>query len=115
MNEFAVWAFFAAGLGRLSAKDSVARVPRNWALRRLVSAPRSMADVAEGCREESVVARSPVRGWVAEGLSCPSCSAFWWLLAARLVVHPRRLLSRRGVVELFGWWGAAATITRAVP
>lgn len=114
-DELVFWAFLGAGLGRLTAKDSVFRGTRNRLLRRLVLAPASVVDVAEAVRDGDTARRSAARQKIAEGVTCPSCAAFWCLVVVRMIVHPRRLFTPTGAVELFAWWGAAATITRAVP
>lgn len=117
IEDFVVGAFFAAGMGRLMAKDTILLEPRDKVLRYLTYAPAYMDDLADGLRRDisCVIGRSPWKKKLADGIACPGCQAFWWHTAAQLATNPRRLLTRRGLIEHFSVWGAAAAITRSIP
>jgi hypothetical protein len=117
IEEFIVGAFFGAGMGRLMAKDTILLEARDKVLRRLVIAPRYMEDLADHIRtgNDQIIAPDWKKAKLAEGIACPGCQAFWWLTAAQIITRPTRLLSRRGLIEHFAIWGAAAAITRSIP
>lgn len=128
LADVVVFGFFAAGAGRLLAKDTLLREPRNRLLRdvckvRTTKRPmREIDDLAELCRRgvgplethEDVEVSAPSfrRAKLAEGVTCPSCVAWHCVVWARLLVDRRGVWSARWWVDTFAAWGLASVLTR---
>lgn len=131
LPRLAVWAFWSHGVGRLLAKDTILREARNRLLTdvlhiRVVAGDRVDSpnpDLAAECRKGihpiEVTADTTVscastfwHAKAAEGITCPSCVGWHALFWARLIVEPRRLFSRWGLIELFAAWAAGSAIGR---
>lgn len=127
MNDsIAATTLAAAGLGRLIAQDTLLREPRNALLTAIGIRPRPSSarpnDLAEECRKGiaplesgdhiTVSAPSGGRAKIAEGLTCPSCCAWYATVAIRIATDRQGITTARWWRDTFAIWAAAAVITR---
>ena len=132
MNELApvlILGLAAAALGRLLARDTIFVLARNSILVRvgwLTDITTGLApghdDIAEEARKgvhpvttsPNVTLKAPTlkHAMLVEGLTCPSCVAFWILLTYTAATDLNTLGSTSGWVTLFASWAVAGLYLR---